>query len=204
MNGIREREFRPLRSRIGFVFQDPASSFNPLLTIAECVAEPLVIHGRAKDAASARGEVDELLEAVQLPARLRRPLPARALRRAAPAREPRACARARARAAHRRRADLGARRLGAGARARAVRRAAARVRLRLAVHQPRPRRRRHPRRPHRGALPRQARRGGHGRRGARRARTTRTRSGCWRRCRCPTRSPRPNVERNSAGSGRPS
>jgi len=67
MNGIRERKFRPLRSRIGFVFQDPASSFNPLLTIAECVAEPLVIHGRARDAASARKRVDELLEAVQLP-----------------------------------------------------------------------------------------------------------------------------------------
>jgi len=67
MNGIREREFRPLRSRIGFVFQDPASSFNPLLTIAECVAEPLVIHGRAKDASSARAKVNEMLEAVQLP-----------------------------------------------------------------------------------------------------------------------------------------
>lgn len=67
MNGIRERDFRPLRSRIGFVFQDPASSFNPLLTIAECVAEPLVIHGRAKNPRAARARVDELLEAVQLP-----------------------------------------------------------------------------------------------------------------------------------------
>jgi peptide/nickel transport system ATP-binding protein len=67
MNGVREREFRPLRSRIGFVFQDPASSFNPLLTIAECVAEPLVIHGRASNPAAARKRVDELLEAVQLP-----------------------------------------------------------------------------------------------------------------------------------------
>lgn len=68
MNGIREREFRPTRSRIGFVFQDPASSFNPLLTIAECVAEPLVIHERAVDARDARPRVNELLEAVQLPA----------------------------------------------------------------------------------------------------------------------------------------
>jgi peptide/nickel transport system ATP-binding protein len=67
MNGIREREFRPVRSRLGFVFQDPASSFNPLLTIAECVAEPLVIHGRAANAGEARHRVDELLEAVQLP-----------------------------------------------------------------------------------------------------------------------------------------
>lgn len=38
-----------------------------MLTIAECVAEPLVIHGRASDARAARTRVDELLEAVQLP-----------------------------------------------------------------------------------------------------------------------------------------
>ena len=67
MLGVRERQFRPLRSDIGFVFQDPATSFNPLLTIAECVAEPLIVHRRAPDARSARSRVDELLEAVQLP-----------------------------------------------------------------------------------------------------------------------------------------
>src|SRR5665647_3215019 len=67
MNGFKEREFKKLRSDIGFVFQDPASSFNPLLTIAECVAEPLVVHGRAENPAAARTRVDELLEAVQLP-----------------------------------------------------------------------------------------------------------------------------------------
>jgi peptide/nickel transport system ATP-binding protein len=67
MNGMREKRFRPVRERIGFVFQDPASSFNPLLSIADAVAEPLVVHGRAKDPQDARGRVDELLEAVQLP-----------------------------------------------------------------------------------------------------------------------------------------
>ncbi len=67
MNGVKERAFRPLRERIGFVFQDPASSFNPLLTIADAVAEPLVVHRRAKNPREARGRVDELLEAVQLP-----------------------------------------------------------------------------------------------------------------------------------------
>ncbi|WP_044438536.1 dipeptide ABC transporter ATP-binding protein [Agreia bicolorata] len=67
MLGIKERSFRSARVDIGFVFQDPASSFNPLLTIAECVAEPLVVHGRAADAREARAQVDELLEAVQLP-----------------------------------------------------------------------------------------------------------------------------------------
>ncbi len=67
LHGVHERNFRPVRSRIGFVFQDPATSFNPLLTIAECVAEPLVVHGRAENPADARTRVDELLEAVQLP-----------------------------------------------------------------------------------------------------------------------------------------
>jgi peptide/nickel transport system ATP-binding protein len=67
MLGIREKEFKPLRSDIGFVFQDPASSFNPLLTIAECVAEPLLVHKKAGDVAAARPRVNELLEAVQLP-----------------------------------------------------------------------------------------------------------------------------------------
>jgi len=67
MVGFRERAFKPLRARIGFVFQDPATSFNPLLTIAECVAEPLVVHGRARNLAAARKRVDELLDAVHLP-----------------------------------------------------------------------------------------------------------------------------------------
>ncbi|MCS5499056.1 ABC transporter ATP-binding protein [Cnuibacter physcomitrellae] len=67
MVGFSERAFKPLRADIGFVFQDPAASFNPLLTIADAVAEPLVIHGRARSTAQARRRVDELLEAVQLP-----------------------------------------------------------------------------------------------------------------------------------------
>ena len=67
MLGIKERTFKPVRSDIGFVFQDPASSFNPLLTIAQCVAEPLIVHKRAGDVAAARPRVLELLEAVQLP-----------------------------------------------------------------------------------------------------------------------------------------
>ena len=67
MRGVRERSFRPLRRELGFVFQDPGTSFNPLLTIANCVAEPLVVHGVAENPAAARPRVDELLEAVQLP-----------------------------------------------------------------------------------------------------------------------------------------
>jgi len=68
MRDFRERRFRPLRRDIGFVFQDPGTSFNPQLTIAQCVAEPLVVHGAAENSLDARARVDELLEAVQLPA----------------------------------------------------------------------------------------------------------------------------------------
>ncbi|PFG35556.1 peptide/nickel transport system ATP-binding protein [Flavimobilis soli] len=67
MVGYKEREFRPLRQRIGFVFQDPATSFNPKMTIAEGLAEPLVIHGKARDWRAARPRVAELLDAVHLP-----------------------------------------------------------------------------------------------------------------------------------------
>jgi peptide/nickel transport system ATP-binding protein len=67
MNGVKQRQLTPLRPEIGFVFQDPATSFNPLLSIAECIAEPLVVHGKASSVAVARARVDELLDAVRLP-----------------------------------------------------------------------------------------------------------------------------------------
>ncbi len=67
MLGFKERQFRPLRRDIGFVFQDPASSFNPLLTIAQNVAEPMLVHKVARNLDAARPRVNELLEAVQLP-----------------------------------------------------------------------------------------------------------------------------------------
>lgn len=67
MRGMSDKGLRPLRSKIGFVFQDPASSFNPLFTIAESVAEPLLANKRGKNLAEVQTRVDELLEAVQLP-----------------------------------------------------------------------------------------------------------------------------------------
>ncbi|WP_427018660.1 ABC transporter ATP-binding protein [Pseudarthrobacter sp. P1] len=66
MLNFKERSFRPLRKDIGFVFQDPAASFNPQLTIGECVAEPILIH-EDRSAADVTKRVEDLLEAVQLP-----------------------------------------------------------------------------------------------------------------------------------------
>ncbi|MEO8557117.1 MAG: ATP-binding cassette domain-containing protein, partial [Actinomycetota bacterium] len=66
MLNFRQRTFRPLRKDIGFVFQDPAASFNPHLSIGECVAEPILIHEK-RSRMETEKRVAELLEAVQLP-----------------------------------------------------------------------------------------------------------------------------------------
>lgn len=68
VRGLSARKLRSIRSEIGFVFQDPGTSFNPQLTIAQCVAEPLIVQHRFASLSEARGRVNELLEAVQLPA----------------------------------------------------------------------------------------------------------------------------------------
>ncbi|MGQ4375212.1 dipeptide ABC transporter ATP-binding protein [Streptomyces sp. SAS_267] len=64
--GERRRRKRGHAGDIGFVFQDPATSFNPLLTIAESVAEPLIVHRRELGARAVRAEAEALLDAVQL------------------------------------------------------------------------------------------------------------------------------------------
>ncbi|WP_329100999.1 ATP-binding cassette domain-containing protein [Micromonospora sp. NBC_01699] len=64
------RVLRRVRSEMGVVFQDPASSLSPRQTVADSVAEPLVLH-RDLDATALRQRVDELLEAVQLAPTLR-------------------------------------------------------------------------------------------------------------------------------------
>ncbi len=56
---------RTARRDIGFVFQDPAASFDPKLTIGESVAEPIRVHDGA-DSRDVRSRVDALLESVLL------------------------------------------------------------------------------------------------------------------------------------------
>jgi peptide/nickel transport system ATP-binding protein len=60
-------ELRAVRRRIGVVYQDPAASLDPLMTVGESVGEPLAVH-RVAAGAQLRARVGELLEAVQLPA----------------------------------------------------------------------------------------------------------------------------------------
>ncbi|GAB2715672.1 ABC transporter ATP-binding protein [Nocardia thraciensis] len=66
VTGLSERQLRPLRKRLGFVFQDPATSLNPRLTVGQCVAEPLVVH-RAAHGEALWVRVRKLLDDVQLP-----------------------------------------------------------------------------------------------------------------------------------------
>ncbi|GGK92652.1 peptide/nickel transport system ATP-binding protein [Curtobacterium luteum] len=61
----RGRRLRELRSRVGIVFQDPASSLNPRQTIGWSIAEPLLVHD-PRSAEDRRARVEELLRAVQL------------------------------------------------------------------------------------------------------------------------------------------
>jgi peptide/nickel transport system ATP-binding protein len=67
-------ELRRLRSRLGVVHQDPATTLDPLLNVGDSVAEPLLVH-RAARGAELRRRVRALLDEVALPAGTERRLP---------------------------------------------------------------------------------------------------------------------------------
>ncbi|MFM1988661.1 MAG: Oligopeptide transport ATP-binding protein OppD [Pseudomonadota bacterium] len=65
-------EMRQLRGRdVAMIFQDPMSSLNPVLTIAEQIVEPLRLH-QGLDRATARRRAIELLDLVRIPDAARR------------------------------------------------------------------------------------------------------------------------------------
>ncbi len=64
---VRGKRLRELRRHMQLVFQDPYASLNPRMTVLELVAEPLVVHGLAKNAQGARPRVTELLDRCGLP-----------------------------------------------------------------------------------------------------------------------------------------
>lgn len=69
------RQLRPLRRRLGMVFQDPAASLNPRYTIADSVSEPLRLHRVVTGREALESRVGELLESVELPASWRHRFP---------------------------------------------------------------------------------------------------------------------------------
>ncbi|WP_431963687.1 ABC transporter ATP-binding protein [Nocardia sp. bgisy134] len=72
--GLSQRRLRPIRRRFGFVFQDPASSLNPRMTVGDCVAEPMIVH-KIGTSAVIRARVRTLLDDVRLPAGVERRYP---------------------------------------------------------------------------------------------------------------------------------
>ncbi|MET0952400.1 MAG: dipeptide ABC transporter ATP-binding protein, partial [Aeromicrobium sp.] len=65
VSGLSDRQLRPLRSRFGFVFQDPASSLNPRMSIGQCIAEPLHVQTDMSQA-EIDAKVRSLLDSVEL------------------------------------------------------------------------------------------------------------------------------------------
>ncbi|MDR7085504.1 ABC-type glutathione transport system ATPase component/ABC-type dipeptide/oligopeptide/nickel transport system permease subunit [Aeromicrobium panaciterrae] len=65
ISGLSDRELRPYRSRFGFVFQDPASSLNPRMSIGQCIAEPLHVQTEMTQK-EVDAKVRSLLESVEL------------------------------------------------------------------------------------------------------------------------------------------
>jgi oligopeptide/dipeptide ABC transporter ATP-binding protein len=59
---LKGRELRELRQRFQMVFQDPYESLDPRQSVLETVSEPLLIHGRGRDAAERRELVHRALE----------------------------------------------------------------------------------------------------------------------------------------------
>jgi peptide/nickel transport system ATP-binding protein len=65
--GLDRKGLRPLRRRMQMIFQDPFSSLNPRMTIAEIIGEPLLVQGM-HDTREREARVSDLLRLVRLPA----------------------------------------------------------------------------------------------------------------------------------------
>jgi oligopeptide/dipeptide ABC transporter ATP-binding protein len=74
ITGLSRQALRRYRKELQLVFQDPYASLNPRFTIAETLAEPLLLHGKATRK-NADEKVRELLGQVGLDAELRQRYP---------------------------------------------------------------------------------------------------------------------------------
>lgn len=72
--GATHKDLKPLRSKVGIVFQDPGSSLNPRLPIGESIGEPLMLHTGAKGEVLSK-KVEEMLDQVELPRSFRNRYP---------------------------------------------------------------------------------------------------------------------------------
>ena len=67
IGGLDERAFKPLRTRIQMIFQDPYSSLNPRMTVSQTLSDGVRMAG-IKDKEKQRNRVAELLTMVGMPA----------------------------------------------------------------------------------------------------------------------------------------
>ncbi|MGO1561555.1 Dipeptide transport ATP-binding protein DppD (TC 3.A.1.5.2) [Actinomycetales bacterium JB111] len=74
MKGSTRKDLRPLRSKVGIVFQDPGSSLNPRLPIGESIGEPLLLHTELSRS-ERNTRVEDLLDRVELPRAMRNRYP---------------------------------------------------------------------------------------------------------------------------------
>lgn len=61
---LNQQEMRPLRREIQMIFQDPAGSLNPRMTVGDLIAEPLIIHDPQMSAEERTREVHKLMQVV--------------------------------------------------------------------------------------------------------------------------------------------
>ena len=66
LDGISERQMRPLRREMQIMFQDPFSSLSPRLSVAQIVEEGLKVHRIGRNAAERRALIDQALLEVGL------------------------------------------------------------------------------------------------------------------------------------------
>ncbi|MGE0315938.1 MAG: ABC transporter ATP-binding protein [Lautropia sp.] len=68
ITGLSDGALRPLRRQMQMIFQDPQSSLNPRMRVADIIAEPLVINRTVTGRAGIGRRIAELLDLVRLPA----------------------------------------------------------------------------------------------------------------------------------------
>jgi oligopeptide/dipeptide ABC transporter ATP-binding protein len=66
ITGISKKEIRNLRRRMQMIFQDPFSSLDPRMKIADIIGEPIVVHNMAGSRAEYREQTAELMRVVGL------------------------------------------------------------------------------------------------------------------------------------------
>lgn len=74
IKGLSQKQLRPMRERTAIVFQDPASSLNPRMSIGESIGEPLYLHRKLRRAELDK-RVEKLLASVHLPTSYRNRYP---------------------------------------------------------------------------------------------------------------------------------